>query len=62
MTDRKNQDGVLIVFEAVENHVTATSTRYSQLPQFTLYGTADQWMTYQYIYSLFNQLNSLCRC
>ncbi len=46
MTDRKNQDGVLIFFEAIEGQVTAASARYHQLPQFMLYRTADQRMTY----------------
>ena len=45
MTDRKNQDGILVLLKAIEGHITGTSSRYHQLSQFILYRTADQWMT-----------------
>lgn len=59
MSDRKNQDCVLHVLQAVEGQVTATSARDDQLPQSILYGPADQRMPDQYTDGFLNQLKRL---
>ena len=45
MTDRKNQNGILIFLKAIEGHITCASSRYHQLSQFMLHRATDQWMT-----------------
>lgn len=61
MTEGKNQDGVLILLQAIEGHVTASSARYDQLTQSAFYTTADQRMTCEKSYRLLDQLDGLCR-
>jgi len=46
MTNRKNQDDILIFLKAIEGHITGTSSRYHQLSQFILHGTTDQRVTH----------------
>lgn len=61
MPDRQNQDGVVILLEAVEGHVTGTSARYHQLSQCILHGATDQRMTNQQLDGFRYQSNRLCR-
>lgn len=56
MAGRKNQDGLVILLEAVERHVVATATEDEQLAQVTLDGATDQRVTNQWIYRFRNQL------
>ena len=44
MTNRKNQDSVLIFLQAIKGHVTGTSARYDQLTQSVLHRPADKGM------------------
>ena len=61
MAGRKNQDGLVILLEAVERHVAATATGDEQLAQVTLDGATDQRVTNQWIYRFRNQLDR-CSC
>lgn len=47
MTDRKNQDRILLFLKAIECNVTGTSARYRQFSQGALNRATDQWVTSQ---------------
>ena len=62
MTDRKNQDGILIFLKAVQGYIACTSSRDHQLPQAMFDRSADQRMTNQQPDCFFDQSNRLdCR-
>ena len=44
MADRKNQNGIPVFLEAVEDHIPGTPSGYDQLPQSIFHGSADKWM------------------
>lgn len=59
MTDRQDQNSVVIFIEAIESHVTGMSARDEQLTQTIFDGATDQRMTVQQIDRLLYQLNRL---
>jgi len=62
MTDRKNQDGIVIFLKAIQGNITRASSGYHQLSQAMLDGTAYQWMTNQQFNGFLNQSKRLsCR-
>ncbi len=46
MTNRKNQNNVLLFFKAVESDVASPAAGYDQLPHFVLDRTAKQGMAF----------------
>ena len=61
MPDRKNQDGIVSLLEAVKSDVTRAAARYHQFSQAMLDGATDQWMSDQQIDRFLDQSNRL-RC
>lgn len=61
MPDRKNQNGIVTLLEAVKGDVTGAASRYHQFSQAMLDGPTDQWMTDQQIDRFRDQSNRL-RC
>lgn len=61
MPDRKNQDGIVSLLEAVKSDVTRAAARYHQFSQAMLDWATDQWMSDQQIDRFLDQSNRL-RC
>lgn len=63
MTERKNQDSILLILKAIQSDVTGESARYHQLSERIFRWAADQRMTNQQFNGFLDQTNRLCcRC
>ncbi len=57
MSNRQNQNSILLNFKTIKRDIPSFAARDNQFPQVRFDWTPDQWMTLQYRDSFFDQFN-----